>query len=426
MSCKRTARRPPRVLRLTVESLAFGGDAVARDRDGRVTFVPGGAPGDELDAELREEHKAWARAELSRVVKAGPARAEPPCPLYVAEPGCGGCQWQHVAADAQRAAKQTIVARALRRHGAVVRPILAAVPDRGWRRRARLRLRGAQLGYLARRSHRLVDVPACLQMEPALEAALGAVRETIVPRIDGGGEVQLLASARGQVHVVVEAHGALAAMAAAERLMGRAGIAGIVLGDGGEARTLGASEIDLADDPAAPFLARADVFVQVAAAGNAALRALVREAAGSLAGLRVLELCAGSGNFTRDLAATAARVVASEEHPVAAALCARNLAARGLAERVDARAEPTAALLAAAPPADVIVLDPPRTGLNPGEAAALAALPATRAVYVSCDPETLARDLDAFAAAGWRVAWAQPVDLMPMTFHVETVVALAR
>src|SRR5262249_54385379 len=140
----------------------------------------------------------------------------------------------------------------------------------------------------------------------------------------------LLAARDGAVHVALDGPGVAALRGAAERLLGTAGIAGVVLG--GEA--VGAARIDLGDDEA-PFWARADLFVQASAPGNDLLRALVREAAGDVRGLRVLELHAGSGNFTRDLAAAGAAVTAVEASDAALALAAENLALRGL--RADLR-----------------------------------------------------------------------------------------
>ncbi len=411
------------MVKLTVDSLSFGGDGVGRDADGRVTFVPGAAPGDRVEARLVEEHKGYAHAALERVIEPGASRVAPGCALFSE---CGGCQWQHVAIDAQRAAKQEIVRRALRKVTDSVAPIVTPSPDYRWRRRARLRLRGGALGYHARRSHRMVDVATCPQLEPALDAALAAVRARLLPVFAGSGELELLCSLRGEVQVAVEGRGAAALGEAAAALLGSAGIVGVLLREEERAEPIvvGAEMIDLADDPAGPFWARADAFAQVSAPGNAALRALVVAGAGAHAGQQVLELHAGSANFTRDLAAAAAHVTAVEEAPLAAALAARTLAGRGLAERISWRAVPVAAALAGAARPDLVVLDPPRTGLNPGEAAALAALAAPRIVYVSCDPETLARDLAIMVAAGYRVASATPVDLMPQTYHVETVVAL--
>jgi 23S rRNA (uracil1939-C5)-methyltransferase len=410
VTCKRTARRPPRRLRLTLDSLAFGGDAVGRAEDGRVVFVPGGAPGDAARVEVDEEHKSFVRARLVELVRPGAARVAAPCPAFVA--GCGGCQWQHVDLAAQRAAKEEIVRRALRHVAGDIAPIRTPGPAYHWRRRARLRWRAGTLGYTKQRSHMLVDAPACLQLEPALEAALAAVRAALAGRLDGSGELQLLLARAGAVHVALDGPGVAALRPAAEALVGQAGIAGVLLG--GE--VIGAERVDLGDD-SAPFWARADVFAQASAPGNDVLRALVREAAGDVRGARVLELFAGSGNFTRDLAAAGAEVVAIEESPVALALAEVNLSARGLA--ADLRLGPASVPEGAF---DCILVDPPRTGLEPGLARELAGFPG-RIVYVSCDPQTLARDI--LALSPRRALSATPIDLMPQTFHIEVVTLLA-
>jgi 23S rRNA (uracil1939-C5)-methyltransferase len=414
MTCKRTGRRPHKRVRLEVDSLAFGGDAVARDDEGRVVFLPGAVPGDEVEARVVEARKGYARAEVERIVRPSPLRVAPPCPLF--EAGCGGCQWQHVAVAGQRGAKAEIVRRELRHFEGEVRPLETPAPEYRWRRRARMRWRQGTLGYSGRRSHRLIDVGACPQLDPVLEGALEAVRASLVPALSGSGELSLLLGGQGHVHLVLEGRGVLGAAQAARGLLSR--VRGIVLRDLDQVTVLGDAEIDLGDEPV-PFLARADVFAQVSAPGNALLRRLVLEASGPLRGARVLELYAGSGNFTRDLAGAGASVVAVEESPAACALARRNLEARGLsAEVLDQPA--LHAFQARRRPIDVVVVDPPRTGLEPGLAEAIAACRPLRLVYVSCDPPTLARDLRALHV---NLLHATGIDLMPQTFHVEVVAA---
>ena len=106
-------------MRVTVASLAAGGDGVARLDDGRTVFVAGAAPGDELDVHLVEDHPRWARAEIAHIATPGPTRVEPPCP-YVGE--CGGCQWQHLDYAAQVDAKAKILRDAVERLGGLEVP----------------------------------------------------------------------------------------------------------------------------------------------------------------------------------------------------------------------------------------------------------------------------------------------------------------
>jgi 23S rRNA (uracil1939-C5)-methyltransferase len=167
-------------------------------------------------------------------------------------------------------------------------------------------------------------------------------------------------------------------------------------------------------------------FAQASATGNAALCAEVERAASPRAGARVLELFAGAGNFTRTLRAGAGAVVASDVSPAPPLL--GRAPSPGVAA-VEWRRGPAGVVAADAVAGgetfDLVVLDPPREGAAEA-VAALLALAAPRLVYISCDPATLARDLVALVAGGYRPGWAQPLDLMPQTAHVEVVATLSR
>ncbi len=385
-------------LELVLESLAFGGEAVGRGDDGRVVFVSGGAPGDRVVARVVDDKKSFVRAELVRVVSAGAARVVPPCPIVER---CGGCPWQHVGDDAQRAAKQAIVARALGKLDAIVEPLAAAPAALGYRTRARMTARGGAVGFAGRRSHDIVDVERCLALDPALDAAMQAARracgglvgeEGTIAGLVAGGVVELaLASGAGADRARLAA--------AARALVGQAAIAR-----------------DTVDDPSAP----AAGFAQANAAQNETLRRLVAQAARA-DGLTVLELYAGDGNFTRDLAVVASGGVAVEGDRAASARLRERL---GTHPAWQASSEPAVRaverLTHARARFDVIVLDPPRAGA----AELIAMLPAlapARIVYVSCDPMTLARDLATLSRHGYATERAWPVDMMPQTWHVEVV-----
>jgi 23S rRNA (uracil1939-C5)-methyltransferase len=417
----------PRTVELTIDRLAAGGDGVGRDADGRVTFVPRTAPGDRVRAELVEERARFARGVLRGVLAPGPDRLAPPCPLFEAGP-CGGCQWQHLAAPAQAVAKQAIVADALRHliaGGLALRPIVSPAPPLGWRRRARLHWErppgaaAAVIGLYAPRSRRIVDVPACPQLEPALDGVLAAVRATLAGAMEGRGELHLLAGAGGAVHVVVDGR---CDAAAARALVGRAGIAGVRAGG------------VIAGEPAIELEAglRGDAagFAQASAAGNAALCAVVDAAARPRVGARVLELFAGGGNLTRVLRGGGAeRVVASDRVQVQDQDQDQVEVGGEALAPVEWRGGEAAAVVAEAAERgerfDLVVVDPPRDGMIDA-VPALIALAAPRLVYVSCDPATLARDLAALGDGGYRPGYAQPLDLMPQTAHVEVVAVVAR
>jgi 23S rRNA (uracil1939-C5)-methyltransferase len=398
---------------IEIDGLAPGGDAVGRQRDpagaptaadGRATFVPLAAPGERVRARVVRAKERVAWAELVAVERPGPDRVPPPCPLFGT---CGGCQWQHVALDAQRAAKKAIVERAL--GGAAVEVVAASAPF-GYRDRAKLAVgKGGALGFRGRRSHDVVDVPACPLLGPELARALPALR-ALARGLPADTEIDAQAGAEG-VHVNVSRTDATGT-GHAKREIDRLNAAGVVgLAIAGKP-TLGAPAVNASEEGGAPLPIPAGGFAQVGRAANAALVAAVMNAVGDAPGV-VLELYAGSGNFTRRLASVATAVHASEAEPAAVE--------RGK------RAVPNAAW-ALRPPAvaaDTVVLDPPREGAD--KVNLEAALRARRrVVYVSCDPQTLARDARRLEAAGFKLEAAVALDLMPQTFHVEVVATFDR
>ncbi len=391
---------------LTIHALAAGGDAVGRDEGGRAVFVAGAVPGEVVRATVIEAHARWARAALREVVTPVPARTTPVCALAAAGT-CGVCAWQHVTIDGQRAAKQAIVAGALRRlvaSGLELRPLAAPVAALGWRWRARWTALGGALGYHAPRGHDVVDVDGCPQLTPGLAAVLGAVRMMrATGAISGDGEIHA-ASGPGGAHLVLDA----ACTPAIAALVGQADIRGVVW-PGGAA---GDDAVEL--EPG--LWVRGDGFAQASAAGNAALVALVAEAAAVTAGQRVLELHAGAGNFTRALVAAGASVLAVDDHAPARP---------GPELRVATAATVVAEQVAARAAFDLVVLDPPRTGAREVMDGLVALAPA-RIVYVGCDPATFARDADVLVAGGYAPRWAQALDLMPQTAHVELVAVFER
>ncbi|MEJ7597151.1 MAG: TRAM domain-containing protein, partial [Kofleriaceae bacterium] len=155
---------------VTITSLAAGGDGVARDEAGRVTFVPRSAPGDRVRARLVQASSSFARGALAEILTPAASRVLPPCKHFLE--GCGGCAWQHVARAEQLLAKQTIVAGALRKlEGLVVHDIADPAPPYGWRRRARFHVAGGKLGLFVLDSHQVLPLDQCPQLEPALDEA---------------------------------------------------------------------------------------------------------------------------------------------------------------------------------------------------------------------------------------------------------------
>jgi len=383
------------ILELDINSLAAGGDGVGRDETGRVTFVPRTAPGDRVRVRIIKQTKTFARAELVEVLTPSPARVEPPCRHFTE--GCGGCDWMHVSRAEQLAAKQAIVAGALRKlEGLTVHPIADPAPPLGWRRRARFHVGGDAVGLYQLGTNRIVPIDSCPQLDPRLDAAY----QKTVALTPPSGELALMVSEKGDIALATTRPWRLALGLVESDWLSGVVSAGVMVGE---------PVIEL--EPGlwgSPW-----EFAQASAAGNAALIARVHEAIGPGPG-KLLELFAGNGNLTRGLLAAGWSVTATDgvkppKPPTP--------------DYLDG--EVTDVLRRLRGSFDVVVLDPPRAGAADSIEHIVRLSPRTIA-YVSCDPATLARDAVKLAESGYRATDAWPIDLMPQTSHVEVVMRLEK
>ena len=451
---------------IRIEDVGPGGEGIGR-LDGRAVFVPFTAPGDQVWAEVPPGEGA-AHATLLELREAGAARVEAPCPHFGVDPGrasgpCGGCEWLHLAYPAQLAAKERTVAAALRRIAKLepgsydLRPIVPSPVPLRYRTRAKFHhdRDAGRLVFFQRRSHVPVAIDACHLLVPALDALRAAVGPALTAARVPAREVALEWSeltGRGAAHLKLPEVSA-AARGRVEKLLAEVpALSGAVLSaEEGAPAVVGNPVLRQPRVPGDPGggvqRSRPDVFQQANRAANALL---VRTALELLApaGADVLELHCGAGNFTGPLGARARRVAAVEVQGPALELARADEAEQAgevswgsggpsfiqpPSRNVrfvsgDALALARAFARERGPGArrfDAALLDPPREGAK-GIGPALRDLGVSRAVYVSCDPATLARDVRACVEAGFRVAAVVPVDMFPQTHHVEAVVLLER
>ncbi|MEK7765227.1 MAG: 23S rRNA (uracil(1939)-C(5))-methyltransferase RlmD [bacterium] len=437
------------------EDLAYGGDTVARLADGFVVFVPGLAPGDRARVRIDRVWANRARGRAVELLTPGPDRTPAPCPVFG---DCGGCQWQQVGLAAQRAAKERIVRRVLEPLGAADR----LAPIRGgagyaYRNRLILPLRGRKggglsAGFYRAFTHDIVAVDRCaVQQEALWDAAAGTVallREAGLPGYDEQEDAGLLrhllvrvAAGTGETGVVIVTTGGEAPGLAdlARALMTRQPAVTGVARNVNPGRTnviLGARTEMLAGVPAVTeriggldFRAPLDSFFQA----NPEVTGLLVEAlrgwcAGETGG--ILDLFCGVGVLGLGAAPAPAWIIGVEEGEEAVAAARENAAAL----LPDVRTRFEAGTVEAVLPRLVrelealgtVIMDPPRKGLSPEALRAVAALPAPRLVYVSCDPATFARDARGLLAAGWRLAEVVPFDMFPQTYHIELAARFER
>jgi len=418
--------RPGALVRLDVERPVVGGRMIARE-GGRVVLVRGAIPGERVEARIERVQRQVAWADTVRVLTASPDRVEVPAGLT-----CGGQLLAHVSAARQRTLKGEILADALRRIGkiAVDGPIeVLSGPADGYRTRARLHLRGGAAGFFDEGTHRLCDIAPARQLSAASADVVQRLVEAVAAAVPGlDAEIEWAEDAAGTVrvaHLIVSRGRDAAALAGLAPIGGLDGCSAVAADDPkaprqrlwGDLRVVdrvrvGAAEVAIAHDARAFFQ------------GNRyLLQPLVDEVLIGIAG-PVLDLYAGAGLFALSAATAGHAVTAVEGDPVAAADLADNAARVPGVTAVHAAVEAHLA----GPRHDVgtVVVDPPRTGLSPAALAGVLDWRPQRLVYVSCDPATLARDLNGCLAVGYRLDGVRGVDLFPRTGHVEAVVRLAR
>lgn len=427
---KPRAAPPPRAVELTIDTIGARGDGLA-SLLGEQVFVPFTVPGDKVVARIEGRRGDGMVAALIEVLEPGPARAPAPCPHFGR---CGGCSLQHLDDAAYEAWKRGLLVTQLARQGlgeAVVGP-LVRVPA-GSRRRAAMafhRKKGATvLGFNARASHAVIDVERCLLLDAALAALLVPLRGLLTGLVAEGedGDVIVTHTEAG-LDVLVEADArldlfdreTLAAFADAHdlaRLSWRRPGAGFV-------------------DPIArrrPAVVRfggiaveppPGGFLQPTKGGELAIAEAVLDGIGGAD--HIADLFSGCGSFTFPLAAQgrAVHAVEGEEAPIRALEAAAN--AVGLKVTAEIRDLARRPLLAPElKKFQAVLFDPPRAGAA-AQAEQLAQAGPPIVVAVSCNPATLARDLDILVKGGYRVETVTPIDQFPFSAHLEAVAVLRR
>ena len=414
-----------------IEKPIYGGAFLARV-EGKAVFVPLTLPGEQASVRIVEEKQSFATAEADEILTAAPGRSQPLCPYFGP---CGGCQYQHVHYAAQLRFKQDILHETLERAGVQVPSEIEVLSGDPWAYRNRIRLafdRQGNPGYRARRSHHIIPISQCPISAPVLVEAAAAFADLARKHVPGLRPAELALFCNHDesallVSIFIEQRANIAleplARALKQSIPALTGIELVAEGRPGQRpRTIAQW-----GEPSLVYRAtgveyRVDhgAFFQV---NRWLVDPLIRRVTDHRSGKYAWDLFAGVGLFARHLAANFERVVAVESAPSASAALKHNLAV------TSAIASPSSTLEflrrnAKSDRPDLIVVDPPRTGLGPDTTALLSQIAAPAVTYVSCDPATLARDLRALVARGYTIQRLTLADLFPQTFHLETIVDL--
>jgi 23S rRNA (uracil1939-C5)-methyltransferase len=413
---------------IDITALSYGPYGIGR-LNGKAIMVPHTAPGDRIVARLVDSQQHYAIAAMVRMIHPSALRQTPPCP-YVGR--CGGCSWQHLRYETQLRAKQQSVEDALRRIGRLddfeIRPIIAALDPYRYRRRIRLQATNAKrLGLYGAASHDLVEIDSCAIADDRLNSTLAPLRRWLAEINSAIEQLEIIAGdGSDELVVVARIHSPLDPgdePSCAGLIDGRDLIRGLIVLDPQERKTWGEPWITVKLTDALSVTLDADVFTQVNAAGNRQMISELLAVADFRVDDQVLELYSGAGNFTLPMATRVEKIVAVEGHRQAVAngkLNAQKYRLDNIDWQCAAVPQAVARLKRQRRRFSKIVLDPPRAGAK-GVITELAALGAEMICYLSCNPTTMARDLAALAARGYKLRLVQPIDFFPHTFHVESL-----
>jgi 23S rRNA (uracil1939-C5)-methyltransferase len=425
-----TGEKLPRLVQ--IEKPVYGGAFLARD-EGKAIFVPLALPGEQLRVRVVEEKRGYATAEIEELLVSAPDRIAPACPHFGS---CGGCQYQHAGYETQLQIKQAVLRETLERGGIHVPDDISLLVGNPWGYRNRIRLAfdaQGNPGYRGRRSHAVVPIQECPIAAPLLvraAVAAGEVLKSFAPALHAT-ELALFSNADETALLLtlfvaspVKIRFDEFAVALRTRTPQLAGAELVFETAHQPSRTLAQWGAAFLRYSAAGAEYRADhgAFFQV---NRWLVDALVEQVTSGPGGTLAWDLFAGVGLFARRLAASFQQVLAVESSLAAIAALKANLAGTtGSAVRESTHDFLRRNRTCARP--DLVVVDPPRTGLGAEITTLLVAIAPPDLVYVSCDPATLARDLRSLLAAGYGVESIALVDLFPQTFHLETVVRLHR
>lgn len=423
--------------RVQIEKPIYGGAFLARV-EGKAVFVPLTLPGEQALVRIVQDKRGYATAEVDQLIGTAPQRVSPGCRHFDA---CGGCHYQHANYATQLEIKHLILRETLERGGVKAPETIDIQSGEPWGYRNRVRMAfdvAGNVGYRARRSHSVIPISECPIAAPLLVRAARAAAElwrALAPALRPT-EIALFCNADESallVSVFIPHHPANLrfdefAHALAEQVPALRG-AELVVDYRAEKqkpqslRTIARWGANSLTYSASGFDFRVDhgAFFQV---NRWLVDSLVERVAAASSGELAWDLFAGVGLFARALSSRFTKVVAVESAPAATAALEHNLHGT---TGTGVSAETLAFLRHnKTQRPDLIVVDPPRTGLGAEITSLLSTIAAPSLTYVSCDPATLARDLRALIGSGYAIGSLALTDLFPQTFHLETVVHLHR
>lgn len=406
------------LLTVKLEKLTYGGDALGRvidpqtETDGRAVFVPFGLPGETVRVRVIEQKRGHIRAELVEVLEPSPERIRPKCSHFGI---CGGCAYQHISYPNQLQVKTDILRDQLIRIGKIqnppVQPMVASPQEWNYRNNVQFHISLAgELGYIRANGRDMFPISECHLPEaalnslwPSLEFDPGLGLERISLRLGMNDETMLVLESDTPEPPELELEAALSVV----HLAGDDMV--VMAGDGEIILSVNSREFHVS---AASFFQ-----VNTRMAGEMVQHLLDHLPVSPQTTL--LDVYCGVGLFSAFFAGRVGRLIGIEASPSACEDFAANLDEFDNVELYEAPAEMVLPSLRMHP--EVVIVDPPRAGLDIRALEALLAQKPARIAYVSCDPSTLARDAARLISGGYRLVQVTPFDLFPQTYSIESI-----
>ena len=402
---------------LELTDSTFGGDALGRLPDGRAVFIPFGLPGETVKVRLTAEKPTFARGEIVQVITPSPQRIAPLCPHFGV---CGGCSYQHLAYPDQLLLKQKIVADQLRRLGGLadfpVDPVVASPSPWNYRNTVQFHVSpGGKLGFQRASSNAFVEVSECHLPQDAINQLwpqLNLEEGSGITRADlrEGADEDLLLTLESQVDDPPEFEVDFPIS--------------VVYTGPSSTTVLSGEEFVLMPVLSRNFKVSSASFFQTNLPQAEAMVKKVLALAGDLKGRTVLDAYCGVGLFSAFLAEKAGQLIGIELSDSACDDFAVNLDEFENVSLYIGAVEEILPSLELSP--NIVVIDPPRAGLDQKVVAAITAAAPEKIIYVSCDPSTLARDIKRFGQQGYTVKSVTPFDQFPQTHHIECISLLEK
>ncbi len=456
--------RKGHIVELTIQKMAYGGKGVGR-MDGYVIFVRGAVPGDRITAKIYRKKKSFAEAGILELLTPSPVRVAPPCPY---SGHCGGCQWQHVAYESQLEYKREQVRESLEHVGGItnveIRPVLPSestfayrnkmefsFSDRRWFLPGELDRREAEgsfaLGlHVPGTYHKVIDVDACLlqqeQGNRILREVKKLVRDSGVPVYglkshEGFWRFLMLRHSRAfdewMVNLVTSEERPEIIRPLAETLISRIDRVGTVVNNINRRKAsiaIGEHEMVVAGkgyirDKIGPFVFQvsANSFFQPNPLGAEKLYQKIAGYAELKGHEMILDLYSGTGTIPIFLSDRVRSVTGIEISEAAVADAERNCKENGVGNCSFICGDMREKLPSINFSPDVLILDPPRTGMHKDVLPQVLKLSPEKIIYVSCNPATMARDMGQMVE-DYELVEIQPVDMFPHTYHIEAVAKL--